>query len=128
MPKSGQRFIQYWVFVQTLNKKLRWLLLEIVIKIRWYKKYLAMMINYDVFVFPIFTRYRGLRKQDFGKIPCKSLSLKVQSCTWYNNKYMIVSTQIPNTEIVAFIAALVCKLLSRNVLFINRKDDRKSKK
>ena len=34
---------------------------------------------------------------------------------------MIASTQITNTEIFAFIAALVFKLLSRKVLFINRK-------
>ena len=37
---------------------------------------------------------------------------------------MIAITQIINTEIFAFIAALVFKLLSRKVLFINRKDKR----
>ena len=37
---------------------------------------------------------------------------------------MIAATQIRNTEIFAFIAALVFKLLSRKVLFINRKDNR----
>ena len=37
--------------------------------------------------------------------------LKVQWCKLYNNKYMIASTQITNR-------------LSRNVLFINRKDNR----
>ena len=37
---------------------------------------------------------------------------KVQSCKLYN-KYMITSTQITNTEILTFIAALVFKLLSR---------------
>ena len=41
-----------------------------------------------------------------------------------NNKYMIDSRQITNTEIFAFIAALVFKLSSRKVLFINRKDNR----
>ena len=51
-------------------------------------------------------------------------SLKVQSCKLYNNKYKIASTQITNTEIFAFIAVLVFKLLSRKVLFINRKDNR----
>ena len=35
---------------------------------------------------------------------------------------MIASTQITNTEIFAFIAVLVFKLLSVKVLFINRKD------
>ena len=52
------------------------------------------------------------------------LTLKVQSCTLYNNKYMIALTQITNTEIFALIAVLIFKLLSRNVLFINRKDNR----
>ena len=37
----------------------------------------------------------------------------------YNIKYMIASTQIS-----AFIAVLVFKLLSRKVVFINRKDNR----
>ena len=37
---------------------------------------------------------------------------------------MIASTQITNTEIFAFITVLVFKLLSRKVLFINRKDNR----
>ena len=37
---------------------------------------------------------------------------------------MIASTQRTNTEISAFIAALVFKLLSHDVLFINRKDNR----
>ena len=35
---------------------------------------------------------------------------------------MIAATQITNTEIFAFIAVLVFKLLSGKVLFINRKD------
>ena len=42
--------------------------------------------------------------------------LKVQSCKLYNNKYMTASTKITNTEIFAFM-----KLLSRKVLFTNRK-------
>ena len=37
---------------------------------------------------------------------------------------MIASTQTTNTEIFAFIAAVIFKLLSRKVLFINRKDNR----
>ena len=37
---------------------------------------------------------------------------------------MTASTQITNTEIFAFIAVLVFKLLSRKVLFINKKDNR----
>ena len=37
---------------------------------------------------------------------------------------MIASTQITNNGKFAFIAVLVFKLLSRNILFINRKDNR----
>ena len=51
------------------------------------------------------------------------LLLKVQSCKSCNNKYMVASTQITNTEIFAFIAVIVLKLLSRNFLLINRKDN-----
>ena len=47
----------------------------------------------------------------------------VQSCKLYNNKYMIASTQIRNTERFAFIAILAFKLLSRKVLFISTKDN-----
>ena len=39
---------------------------------------------------------------------------------------MIAPTQIANTEIFAFVAALVFELLSRKVLLINRKDNRNS--
>ena len=54
----------------------------------------------------------------------QKINLKVQSCKLYNNKYMIASTEITNTEIFAFIAFLVFKLSSRKVLFINNKDNR----
>ena len=37
---------------------------------------------------------------------------------------MIATTQIATTEIFAFIAVLVFKLMSRKVMFINRKDNR----
>ena len=50
--------------------------------------------------------------------------LRVQSCKLYNNKYMITSTQIANTEISTFIALLILKLLRCKVMFINRKDNR----
>ena len=39
-------------------------------------------------------------------------SLKVQSCKWYDKKSMLASTQITNTEIFTFAAAVVFKLLS----------------
>ena len=52
------------------------------------------------------------------------LDLKVQSCKLYNNKYMVASTERTNTEIFAFTAVLVFKLLSRKVLFTNRKGNR----
>ena len=50
--------------------------------------------------------------------------LKVPSCKWYDNKYMLVSTQITNTEILTFVVVLVFKLLSCKVLFLDRKDNR----
>ena len=37
---------------------------------------------------------------------------------------MIASVQITNTDIFAFRAVLLFKLLSRKVLFMNRKDNR----
>ena len=52
----------------------------------------------------------------------------VQSCKLCNNKYMIASTQITTTEIFAFITVIVFNLLSRKVLFINRKDNRNCQK
>ena len=51
--------------------------------------------------------------------------LKVQSCKLYNNKFIIVSTQIDN-EIFAFIPVLVFKLLGYTAFFI--KDNRKKLK
>ena len=47
--------------------------------------------------------------------------LKVQSCKLYNNEYMIASTQIKDTEIFAFIAVLVFKLMS----FVHKKKRQK---
>ena len=37
---------------------------------------------------------------------------------------MIATTQITPAEIFAFLAVLVFKLMSRKVMFINRKDNR----
>ena len=54
----------------------------------------------------------------------KKSELKAQSWKLYNNKYVIASIQITNTEIFTFIAVLVFKLLSRKILFIKRKDNR----
>ena len=71
--------------------------------------------------------YYGNLRNEFAILkPDKGqrIVLKVQSCKLYNNKYMIASTQITNTEIFTFIAVLVFKLLSRKILFINRKDNR----
>ena len=52
-----------------------------------------------------------------------SLTLKVWSCKFCNNKYMIASTQI-NTAIFTFTPILLFKLLSHEVLFPNRKGNR----
>ena len=54
--------------------------------------------------------------------------LKVQSFKLNNSKFMIVSTQITNTEIFAFIVVLVFKLLRLNVFFINTKRQKKQLK
>ena len=43
-----------------------------------------------------------------------------------NNKYMIDSIQITNTEIFTFITVLDMKLLSCKILFTNRKRQQKS--
>ena len=56
------------------------------------------------------------------------LLLKVQSYKLDDDKYMIASTQVTDTEMFAFIAVLVFKLLSHKVLFINRKGNRKWQK
>ena len=58
----------------------------------------------------------------------KMAPLKVQSSKSYNNKYMIDSTQITNTEVFAFIAVLDFKLLGQKVLLMNRKDNRNCSK
>ena len=55
---------------------------------------------------------------------CLLRSLKVRLCKIYNNKYIIALTQITNTEVFAFIAVLVFKLLSCKALLINVKDNR----
>ena len=39
------------------------------------------------------------------------------------DKYMITSTQITNTEVLAFITVLDFKLLRYKILLINRKDN-----
>ena len=48
--------------------------------------------------------------------------LKAQSCNLYNNRHMIASTQITNTEIFPFVAVLVFKLISGKVFLMNRKN------
>ena len=49
--------------------------------------------------------------------------LKVQPCKLSNNKDIIASAQMTNTEIFTFIILQTLKLLKRNFLFINRKDN-----
>ena len=49
--------------------------------------------------------------------------LKVQSIKLYNNKYMIPSTQITNTEVCKFIDFLVLKLLGWKGFIVKRKDN-----
>ena len=49
---------------------------------------------------------------------------KIQPCKLYHDKYMNASTQITNTEIFAFIAVIVFKLLRHKCLLISGKDDK----
>ena len=62
------------------------------------------------------------KKKKFWLISLCSFQLKVQSCKLYNNKYMVASTEMTNTEIFLITAVLVFKLFNLKVLFINRKD------
>ena len=52
------------------------------------------------------------------------LKLKSLSCKLYNNKYMVTSIKIINTDVFAWITALLFKLLNHKVLLINRKHNR----
>ena len=62
--------------------------------------------------------YVGFSIFDLSKL------LEVHSCKLYYNKYMIALTKIANTEVFAFIVALVFKLLNRKVLLTSIKDNR----
>ena len=62
-----------------------------------------------------------MHRQGLNVYSLEYMLLKVQWCKLCDNKYMIASTQISNTESFAFIAAVVFKVLSRKVLFINRR-------
>ena len=44
-------------------------------------------------------------------------NLKVQSCKLYKDKCMVAPTQITNTQIFSFLAVLDFKLLSRKVVY-----------
>ena len=54
----------------------------------------------------------------------KMIYSQVQSCKFYNSKFIITLTQITKTQTFVFIAVVILKLLSCNILFINRKDNR----
>ena len=60
----------------------------------------------------------------FMTLQLRPQNLNVQSCKLSHNKYVIALTQITNTEVFAFIAVQVFKLLSGKVLFIRRQDNR----
>ena len=75
----------------------------------------GILLEIDIFL--LANRTSEIYTKDFS-------NLKLQSCKLYNNIYTIASTQITKTEIFAFIAILFFKLLSRKILFINRKDNR----
>ena len=67
--------------------------------------------------------FHWVERHSINSIDLWIRNLKVLSCKFYNNKYMVASTQITNTKIFVFIAVLVSKLLSRKVFFINKKDN-----
>ena len=93
------------------------------IKVFQVKAFLAIfLVENKMFSSEILKSLFGKLLQDFLTIIV--IALKVQSRKLCNNKYMIASTQTKSIEIFAFIAGLVFKLLSRKVLFINRKDNR----
>ena len=84
--------------------------------------YHSMVVDYKCKTCEFFpaTDLKGEHAQDkSSKTAVKSL--QVQSCKLYNNKYMIASTQITNTEIFAFITVLVFKLLSRKIFLQTEK-------
>ena len=60
-----------------------------------------------------------------AKALMSSKSENQQPCKLYDNEYKITSTQITNTEIFAFIAVLVFKLLSRKVFVYRQKRQKK---
>ena len=59
-----------------------------------------------------------------GKIYGFLIHVEVIIYLLLDNFHECTFTQITNTKILALIAVLVFKLLSRKVLFINRKDNR----
>ena len=68
---------------------------------------------------------------DFRNVSCSTsdnilpkVILKVQPCKLYNDKYMIAPAQITKTQIFPFIAVPAFKSLNRNVLLIDRKENR----
>ena len=77
-----------------------------------------------IMVFPfgcIVKELKTLGILSFGEV---LMILKALSYKLYNSKYMIASTQLTSTKSFVFIAVQVIKLLSREVLFTNRKDNR----
>ena len=72
-----------------------------------------------------------LKPEQIFTSSCENCKLKItlsgKAFKLYNSKYMMASTQITNTEvfpIIVVIVVIVFKLLSRKVLFINRKNNK----
>ena len=82
------------------------------------------MIFYEGFKVWKDTKMLHTKSQEWNAAQSEIPWFLAQSCKLNNQKYMIALIQITNTEIFAFIAVLVFTLFSRNVLFINRKDNR----
>ena len=67
------------------------------------------------------------KKKESNEKEVLTTDVKVESCKLNNNKYMMSSTHITNTELLeaeTFKAVLYFKLLSCKFLFIIRKDKR----
>ena len=87
----------------------------------WVITFEIFIVGFDILleILPVVTFLKNISMLGSGI----NSSLKLQSCKLYDNNYMIAWTQI-NTKICAFIAVLVLKLVSGEVLFINAKDNR----
>ena len=121
----------HWLYLRLRFMKKQHSSLSIIVFLNW-SRYLIFVLSFKLQLGLRRIQYLTRRVADISldtstssiKFQTAIYILKVQLCTLYNNKYMIVSTQITNNEIFAFIVVLLFKLLTLKVLSINRKDNR----